>query len=173
MTATAAGPDTEGSARQGATFWVAMAVGVAITAYGAVGLWVDDGDEIGSIGRWFVGGALLADLVVVPLGAAVGFGLRRVSAAWLWPVLRAALLATVVTVVFALPLVLDLGGIPDNASMRPRDYGSGLAAALGWIWAVAAVVAALRWRTSGGAGRGPAGATAPPGDAEEPDCPGP
>ena len=85
MTAAATAPGTGGVARRGATFWVAMALGVSITAYGAVGLWVDDGDEIGSIGRWFVGGALLADLVVVPLGAAIGFGLRRISPTWLRP----------------------------------------------------------------------------------------
>jgi hypothetical protein len=155
VTTVASDPGTDDAARRGAAFWVAMAVGAAITAYGAVGLWVDDGDDIGSIGRWFVGGALLADLVVVPAGAAVGFGLRRLSPAWLWPVLRAALLATVVAVVFALPLVLDQGGIPDNPSMRPRDYGTGLVAAVAWIWAVAAVVAALRWRTAGRSGARP------------------
>lgn len=132
--------------RRGATFWVAMAIGGAITAYGALGLWADDGREIGSIGRWFVGGAVVADLVAIPLGAAVGLGLRRISPAWLWPVLRAALFTSVLVIVYALPLVLDQGGVPDDASMRPRDYPTGLAVALAWIWGAAAVVAVVAWR---------------------------
>ncbi|QXC59641.1 hypothetical protein KSP35_14755 [Aquihabitans sp. G128] len=46
---------------------------------------------------------------------------------------------------FAAPLVLDLGGRPDNASLRPRDYGSGLVSAVAVVWGLAAVTAVVLW----------------------------
>lgn len=128
----------------GILFWLSMAVGAAITVYGALNLIDQERRALPSVARWFVGGALLVDLVVVPLGAALGLLAKRVLPALVWPVVRAALLASVVLVVFATPLVLDQGGVPGDPSLRPRDYSAGLAGALVTVWVIAAFVAATR-----------------------------
>lgn len=142
MTAT---PTLTTRTRPGRSFWVAMAIGGAITLFGVVGLLTAEGNGLGSFIPWFAGGALLADLVVVPLAAGVGLVGRRVVPAAAWPAIRAGLIATATLAAFAAPLVLDLGGRPDNASLRPRSYGSGLLWALLAVWAVAALAAVAAW----------------------------
>ncbi len=137
--------DTEAS-RFGPAFWVGMVVGVAVVAFGAMNLVEVQRPRLPSIGRWFVGGALALDLILVPVAAAVGVLLRRVVPDLAWPPVRAALLASAVLVAFSLPLILDKGGRPDNASLRPRAYESGLAWALLAVWLVAGLAAAARMR---------------------------
>lgn len=141
-----AGADPAASRPGGVVFWLSMAVGAAITLYGTLNLIHDEQRALPSVARWFVGGALLVDVVVIPTGAAVGLVAKRLLPALLWPVVRAALLASVVLVVFATPLVLDQGGVPGDPSLRPRNYTTGLAGALGTVWAVAVLVGAARWR---------------------------
>ena len=128
---------------RGAAFWVGMGLGAAIALFGAIGLLGGEGNGLGSFIPFFAGGALLVDLVVVPLAAGIGYLGRRLLPRTAWLAVRAALVASVTLVAFAAPLVLDLGGRPDNASLRPRDYGSGLASALAVVWVVAAVVLAV------------------------------
>ncbi|CAN5702934.1 hypothetical protein BH10ACT1_BH10ACT1_23090 [soil metagenome] len=132
-------------AAPGAAFWLAMAVGGAITLFGAAGLLTAEGNGLGSFIPWFAGGALLADLVVVPLAAGIGLVGRRVVPAPAWPAIRAGLLASATLAVFAAPLVANLGGRPDNPSLRPRDHGSGLVSALAVVWVIALAVAAVSW----------------------------
>jgi hypothetical protein len=127
--------------RRGPTFWVASVVGAGMVWVGLSYLWEVQRENLRSIATWFFGGALALDLLLVPLAAAIGLGLRRVVPPWAWPAVRSALLATVVLVGFAYPLVTDRGGQPGNASMRPRDYERGLLVALVAVWAVAAAVA--------------------------------
>lgn len=136
---------TEGS-RFGAAFWVGMVLGAALVAFGAKNLVEVQRPRLPSIGRWSLGSALLLDLLLVPVGAAVGIVARRVVPRLAWPPVRAALLASAVLIGFTLPLLLDKGGVPDNASLRPRPYGSGLAWALVAVWLVAALVAVARLR---------------------------
>lgn len=125
----------------GVAFWVTMALGGAVTLFGAAGLFTAEGNDLKSFIPWFAGGALLVDLVVVPLAAAIGLLGRRLIPPPAWPPVRAALLASAVLAVFAAPLVADLGGRPDNESLRPRDYGSGLLTAVVVIWAITLAVA--------------------------------
>ncbi len=140
----------------GRLFWVSMAGGGAVTLVGVGGLLTAEGNGLGSFVPWFAGGALLVDLVVVPLAAAVGLLGRRVVPAAAWPAVRGGLIASAALAAFAAPLVLDLGGRPGNASLRPRHYGSGLASALVAVWVVALVAAAASWLVArprpGGAG---------------------
>ncbi|MBA3282419.1 MAG: hypothetical protein H0U29_09340 [Acidimicrobiia bacterium] len=124
----------------GVAFWVTMALGGAVTLFGAVGLFTAEGNDLKSFIPWFAGGALLVDLVVVPLAAAIGLLGRRLIPPPAWPPVRAALLASAVLAVFAAPLVADLGGRPDNESLRPRDYGSGLLTAVVVVWAITLAV---------------------------------
>lgn len=128
-------------ARRGPSFWVATVVGAGLIWFGLQYLWSVQRENLRSIATWFVGGALALDLLLVPLAAAVGLGLRRVVPAWAWPAVRGALLATVVLAGFAYPLVTDQGGQPGNPTLRPRDYGRGLVVALVAVWVTAAAVA--------------------------------
>lgn len=128
----------------GPAFWVAMGAGGAIVAFGLVGLLTAEGNGLSTFVPWFAGGALALDLLVVPLAAALGALGRRVVPTVAWPPVRAALVATGTLVVFAAPLVADLGGRPDNASLRPRAYGSGLLLALGACWLLALAATAAR-----------------------------
>lgn len=125
----------------GVGFWVAMALGGSVALFGAGGLLTAEGNDLPSFIPWFAGGALLVDLVVVPLAAAVGLVGRRFVPSPAWPPVRAGLLASAALAVFAAPLIIDLGGRPDNDSLRPRDYGSGLLTAVAVVWAIALAVA--------------------------------
>lgn len=130
--------------RAGALFWVSAALGAALVLFGVRGLFENEPAGAPSAIRWFVGGALLLDLVVVPLGAACGYAAKRVLPAWAWPIVRAALLISVVLIVFAVPLIADKGGVPDNATVRSRNYEVGLAISLGVTWLVAGVALLVR-----------------------------
>lgn len=128
--------------RPGPAFWPAVAAGSALVIVGLRSLWQEQRENLRSIGTWFVGGALALDLLLVPLAAGVGLGLRRVVPAWAWPAARSALLATAALAGFGYPLVTDRGGQPGNPTLRPRDYDRGLLVAVAAVWLTAAVVAA-------------------------------
>ena len=128
----------------GAVFWVTAALGAAIVVFGVWGLFENEPAGAPSAIRWFIGGALVLDLVVVPLGALAGYIGKRVLPGWAWPVVRAALLVSVGLIVFAAPLVLDKGGLADNPTVRPRNYDAGLAIALGGTWVAAATALVVR-----------------------------
>ena len=83
-------------------------------------------------------GALVLDLIVVPIGAAAGALAKRLVPTDLWPPVRTALLTSVVLIAVAAPLVLEPQGPSSNASIRPRDYGQGLAIALTATWVATA-----------------------------------
>lgn len=123
------------------SFWISVVVGAVLIWVGASYLWDAQQENLRSIATWFVGGALALDLLVVPVAAVVGLGLRRIVPAWSWPALRAALLATAVLAAYSWPLVTDRGGQPGNPTLRPRDYDRGLLVALVAVWTVTAVAA--------------------------------
>ncbi|WP_426574388.1 hypothetical protein [Aquihabitans sp. McL0605] len=137
MSATTEAPD-DGGQRYGPVFWITAAIGAAVVAFGVRGLWINERTGVPSAARWFVGGALALDLLVVPLGAMAGWVAKRLVPAWSWPVVRAVLFTSVVLIAFALPLVTHQGGLPDNPTVRPRDYRTGLGWALGATWLVGA-----------------------------------
>ena len=127
----------------GAAFWLGAVVGGAIVAFGVHGLWVSERAGATSAAQWFVGGALALDLLIVPAAAIVGALASRVVPAWAWPIVRAALFTSAILIALAAPLVLHQGGIPGNPTVRPRDYRTGLTAALAVTWATAVVGVAL------------------------------
>ena len=136
-------PDRTDHARPGVVFWGSMAIGAGLVAFGLRNLVAEQREALRSIGTWAAGGALALDLLLVPVGAAVGWAAKRVVPTVAWPPVRAALLTSAVLIAFALPLVTHQGGKPDNPSLRPRDYGSGLTWSLVVVWLVAGVVATI------------------------------
>jgi hypothetical protein len=139
MSTVAPEPDDPVPPASGAVFWVGAALGAAIVAFGVHGLWTEERRGFASASRWFLGGALAVDLVIVPVGAGLGWLAKRSVAPWAWPWVRATLLTTVLLIAFAAPLVLGQGGSSDNETVRPRDYGSGLLLAIGTTWLLGAV----------------------------------
>jgi hypothetical protein len=124
---------------------VGLALGVPVVGYGLRGAFVDAGDTHPTeLARWVIGAALVHDLVVVPVVAAVALLARRFTPPRAWPPVRAGLAATGIFVVVGWPFVRGYGRDQTNPSLLPRDYGAGLAAAVAVIWL--AVAAWLAWR---------------------------
>ena len=140
--ATAAGHD-----RPGIAFWVTAAIGAAIVVFGVRGLFENEPRGAASAVRWYIGGALVLDLIVVPVGAVAG----ALVGVWAWPAVRAGLLASVTLIAVALPLIVEPQGPSSNATIRPRDYSQGLAWALVATWVAAGIwlLLARRRRATG------------------------
>ena len=120
-----------------------LAVGVPLIAYGVRGVLVDASDtHPAEMARWLVGVTLVDDLVAVPVALLAGIVGRRATPSWAWPAVRAGLFVTAVLVLVGWPFVRGWGRDPTDPSLLARDYGAGLAVALGVVWTTVAVVAA-------------------------------
>ncbi len=111
-----------------------------------------------SLGVWSVGLALLHDGLWAPLVVAVGWlAARLLPAPARTPVLIGALVS-VALVALALPVLGSGGRRPTNPTVLDRNYGLGLAVALGVTWglvAAAVLVGATRRRPLASRGGGP------------------
>jgi hypothetical protein len=114
--------------------------------WGAVGLLRDATSTVpASWLRWFLGGLLVHDLLLVPAVLAVGLAVRRLPAL-LQPPVRAALIVSGTLALMSVPLLLGYGRStqPGNVSLLPGDYSRNLAITAGVVWAAAATWALLR-----------------------------
>ena len=131
-------PRSEDAPRYDAGFWIGLALGVPIVAYGVRGV-LDalPGVQLTSFLRWFVGGALVHDLVLAPLVCLVAWiVLRTVPAVAAGPV-QGALLASGLVGLVSWPFVRGYGVTPGEPSFLSRDY----TASVLWIWAAIWTVA--------------------------------
>ncbi|MDZ7675164.1 MAG: hypothetical protein U5K30_08870 [Acidimicrobiales bacterium] len=126
-------------------FWIGLVLGVPVIAFGLRGLLgTFQGVALASYGQYFVGGALLHDLLIAPAVCAVGWLIAR----WLprpavAPV-QAALIASSVVAVVAYPFVRGYGATPGEPSFLPRDYTNSVLLVWAVVWMVALVVVAVR-----------------------------
>ena len=132
--------------------WLFLAPGLAIVAYGFYGLLTAGGRvPLDAWLTWFVGSALLHDLVLAPVWVGLGWvAAKTLPRPARGPVVVGAAVSGVLTLV-ALPFVLGYGGDPGDWSFLPRDYGQTLLVLVAVVLAVAAAwatVATLRERTS-------------------------
>jgi hypothetical protein len=166
-----AAPDT--TSRRGLV--VGLVLGVPLVAYGGRGALVDGArTHPAELARWVVGAAIVNDLVLIPLVLAVGWAAHRFTPARLWPAIRAGLVTTAVLTLVAWPFVRGYGRDPANPSLLSRDYGTGLAVAIGVVWAAVAIwalAATLRERARRSARSRPPGAPGAPPRAPEPSGP--
>lgn len=130
---------------------VVLAVGgLAMLAYGAVLSWeFASSRTVNAVqgAAWFVGGPVVHDGIVAPAVGIVGLALTRfVPAAWRTPVAVGVVLSAVLTLL-AIPLLWRPFGVVANPGLHDRDYGSGLAIALGVVWlgVVVAGLARQKW----------------------------
>lgn len=127
--------------------WPFVLPGLVATGYGVHGL-LTAGSRVplGSWLTWFVGSALLHDLLIAPVWIGLGWLAARV----LPPAARPAVVvgATVagVLALVALPFVLGVGADPENPSFLPREYGRNLLLVDAGVLLFAALWAAVSTR---------------------------
>jgi hypothetical protein len=125
--------------------WLFLVPGLAAVAVGGYGLWTSLSTTAQiSWGIWFVGSALLHDLVIAPLWIGLGWVaatvLPRPARA---PVVVGAALSGSITLV-ALPFALGFGGDEGDTSFETRNFTVTLFVVVGVVLAVSAVWAAIR-----------------------------
>jgi hypothetical protein len=133
--------------------WLFVLPGLGAVAYGSYGL-LTAGSRVplGSWLTWFVGSALLHDLVIAPTWIGLGWLAARVLPAAARPAIVVGAAVAGLLALVALPFVLGVGADPANASFLPRDYGRNLLMVDVGVLAVAALwatVATARARSGG------------------------
>lgn len=126
-------------------FWVGLLLGGPIIAYGAVGAARHLPDVQGtSFLRWFVGAAVVHDLLVGPVVVAVAWLLARHLPRPIVAPVQGAVLASAVVGLVSWPFVRGYGITPGEPSFLSRNYTASVAVVWGGIWLVAAVAAGVR-----------------------------
>jgi len=126
-------------------------VGAAMIAWGLRGLFTTPSTKPLNWAMFFVGGVVAHDLVYAPIFAVVVFlVVRRIPAPYR-PYVQAGVVITGLLTLVALPMVLSLGGVPDDPSALPLPYARNLMISLGTIWAAVVLTAVMdrRWRAAG------------------------
>jgi hypothetical protein len=125
----------------GPLFWVSAVGGWCIIAYGVRGLLHHHVDtRPGNLATFVVGGALLHDLLFAPVILLVGVLVARMAPKRGRAVIQAALVISGVLALFSYPLLRNYARVLHNPSSLPHNYTANLAAVLGVVWAVAAIV---------------------------------
>ncbi|MDQ3676275.1 MAG: hypothetical protein M3401_05635 [Actinomycetota bacterium] len=122
-------------------FWPMTIAGMALSAYGLVGLLRDE--RVADSMSWltfFAGGLLAHDLVWAPLVALGSVALVRIGPARVRPVLQGALIVSATVLLVAYPVVRGDGRLANNPSILPLDYPRNLVIVLVAVWAVAGVL---------------------------------
>jgi hypothetical protein len=113
--------------------------GLALLAYGALlALEFATSRTVNAVqgAAWFVGGPLIHDGIVAPAVGLTGLVLTRVvPEPWRMPVIGGVVCSGVLTLV-AIPLLWRPYGTVVNPGLHDRNYGAGLAIALGVVWLV-------------------------------------
>jgi hypothetical protein len=119
-------------------------VGTAVAAYGGFLLAAEDGEQILSALVWLLGGALVHDLLLVPVTLVVVALLGRLlPASWRAPAGLAFVVLATVTVV-AIPFLGRFGALPDNPTLLNRDYTTGYLVLVGVVLGTVVAGALLR-----------------------------
>jgi hypothetical protein len=127
------------SPEYGRTWWIGLAVGGAVIAYGLFGLVRDAAATLPpSWALWLLVALGIHDLIVVP----AVFGVARLAGLVPAPArgaVRVALVLTGVVVLVTVPGLLGYGrdSQPGNTSVLPNDYPVALAVVVALIWAAA------------------------------------
>ena len=130
---------------RGPLFWVSAAAGWAVIAWGVRGALHHHIDtRPAELGRFFVVGVVVHDLVFVPLVLAGGVVLgRTVRGRWRAPV-QAALIISGCAALFAWPEVRDYARVLHNPSSLPHNYTANLLVVVVAVWVGTAAVALAR-----------------------------
>jgi hypothetical protein len=129
--------------------WLFVLPGLAAVGYGAHGL-LTAGRRVplDSWLTWFVGSALLHDLVLAPVWVGLGWLAARLLPRAARPAAVVGAAVTGVLTLVALPFVLGFGADPANDSFLPRAYGRDLLLVVLAVWVAAAGWAVVAVRRS-------------------------
>jgi hypothetical protein len=127
--------------------WLFVLPGLGAVVYGVYGL-LTAGSRVplDSWLTWFVGSALLHDLVIAPIWIGLGWLAARVLPAAARPAIVVGAAVAGFLALIALPFVLGAGADPENPSFLPREYGRNLllvdvgVLVLATVWAAVATV---------------------------------
>jgi hypothetical protein len=135
--------------------WVFVVPGFGAVLYGIYGL-LTAGSRVplGSWLTWFVGSALLNDLVIAPIWIGLGWLATRLLPAAARPALVVGGVVAGLLALIALPFVLGVGADPGNPSFLPRAYGRNLLLVDAGVLAVAVLWATAATRYARTAPRG-------------------
>ena len=126
-------------------FWIGLVLGAPLIAYGLRGV-LDElpGVQLTSFVQFFVGGALVHDVVLAPAVCVIGWlVLRRVPRVAVAPV-QAALLASAVVGLVSWPFVRAYGITPGEPSFLSRNYTASVLVVWACVWIMAAFAVARR-----------------------------
>jgi MFS family permease len=136
---------TEQTSRYGPMFWTCLAVGGGCMGFGLISLFARAAaTDPTNFAVFFVGLALVHDLLLAPAVIVAAWLLRSVTPRPIRGVLFGALAVSAVVAGFSVPFVAGWGAQPDNPSFLPRPYGFGLLVVLAWVWVIALAVAFVR-----------------------------
>lgn len=131
--------------RPGPVAWLVILVGFGVMAWAVVGVFSEaERTAPASWFTWLIGGALVHDLVVLPLVLLVGAGFASLGRPGLARSLRWAVAVGAVITVASFPVVARFGARSDNPTVLPLPAGRNLV----YIWVgllAVAVVVGLLW----------------------------
>ncbi|MCP4435551.1 MAG: hypothetical protein GY812_08660 [Actinomycetia bacterium] len=132
-------------ARPGPVAWLVILAGFAVMAWSIAGVFAEaERTAPASWFTWLIGGALVHDLVVLPLVLLVGAGFASLGRPGLARSLRWAVAVGAIITVASIPVIGRFGERSDNPTVLPLPAGRNLA--LVWLGLlVAAVVVGLIW----------------------------
>jgi hypothetical protein len=130
--------------------WLFLVPGLAAVGYGAQGLLTAGGRvPLGSWLTWFIGSALLHDLVIAPVWIGLGWLSARLLPSAARPAVVVGAAVSGALTLVALPFVLRRGADPINPSFLPRDYGVTLLVLVLVVCALTAVAALVAVHRAG------------------------
>jgi hypothetical protein len=133
--------------RAGPLFWISAAAGWVLIGFGLLGILTNRLDtRPANLATFVVGGALVHDLFFAPVVLLAAVALARIVPGRARSTVLAALVVTGALVLFSWPLVRAYGLAAHNPTSLPHNYTANLAIVVGLVWAVAAVVLAVRLR---------------------------
>lgn len=127
------------------SFWIGLALGLLVIAFGVRGA-VDalPGVQRTSFVQYFVGSAILHDLVVAPLVCVVAWFVVRWTPSLATGPVQAGLVTSGLVGLVSWPFVRGYGRTEGEPSFLSRDYATSVLTIWGVIWAVVALVVAAR-----------------------------
>lgn len=137
---------SEPESAHGAGFGIALVAGWAVIAFGALQLIGQKHGLSGAtqVATWVVAGHAVHDLLVAPLVVLIGIGIASLLAEpWRTPI-RSGLIASALVVALGYPALRGYGRKPNNPSVLPLDYTTGVLTVLGVVWGLVAIWIAVR-----------------------------
>jgi len=138
---------TSHPAPRGRLFWIGTAAGWAIILYGLRGVFHHSLDTRPSqLARFWIGGAVLHDLVLAPAVLGIGVGLARLAPRRRRATLQQALIICGPLALFAYPEIRGYAHILRNPTSLPHNYTVNLLLVTGAVIGAVAITAFIRRR---------------------------